>query len=154
MAGTMVRTRSTLEDMRRDRVRRVHCWHGVFFGPRVPLRRPALRARVHLAELHLVGWSDCGRSRDGLWRLGVRCRVGSFSGGGIARFLCFRLRSAWRRCTRAVATRCMVEDRNRSASWMRDIVMLITFAKDVVAAFSTGASSFLRIVFAVILILR
>ena len=154
MAGTMVRTLSTLEDIRRDRVRRVHFWHGVFCGPLVPLRRPALRARVHLAELHLVGWSDCGRSRDGLWRLGVRCRVGSFSGGGIARFLYFRLRSAWRCCTRAVATRCMVEDRNRSASWMRDIVMLITFAKDVVAVFSTGAGSLLRIASAVILILR
>ena len=88
----------------------------------------------------------------GAWVCAVR--VGLFSGGGSARFLCFRLRSAWRRCTRAVATRCMVEDRNRSASWMRDIVMLITFAKDVVSVFSTGASSFLRIVFAVILSLR
>ena len=127
VAGTMVRTRSTLEDICRDRVRRVHCWQGVFCGPLVPLRRPALRARVHLAELHLVGWSDCSGSRDGLGRLGVRCRVGSVGGAGIVRFLCFCLRSAWRCCTRAVATRCMVEERKRSASWMRDSAALITF---------------------------
>ena len=154
MAGTMVRTCSTLEDMRRDRVRRVHCWHGVFFGPLVPLRRPALRARVHLAEVHLLGWSDCVGSCDGLGRFGVRCLVCALGGGCMFRFLYFRFRSAWRRCTRVVATRCMVEERKRSASWMRDSAALIIFVKDVVPTFSIGASSLLRIASAVILILR
>lgn len=57
VAGTMVRMRSISVVMRIDLVRRVHCWQGELFGPLVPLRRPAFRARVHLSDVHLVGWS-------------------------------------------------------------------------------------------------
>ena len=53
----MVRMRSISVVMRIDLVRRVHCWQGELFGPLVPLRRPAFRARVHLSDVHLVGWS-------------------------------------------------------------------------------------------------
>ena len=120
----------------------------------MPLRRPDLRARVHLADVYLVGWSVCGKSRDVLGRLDLGGRVDGVGDGGVGRFLYFRLRSAWRRCTRAVITRCMVVERKRSASWRRDMVVLMIFANDVVALFRTGASSLLRISSLVILILR
>ena len=87
-------------------------------------------------------------------RFAGRVLLGRRGGGGCrGGFGYFLRRSFWRRCTRAVATRCMADARSRRAACSLRMHVVMVVVKEVVSLWRMGASMLFRIRSLVILIL-